>query len=127
MSDLRPCCQQALLDHYPRCSARVQGSEIASAPVTRVSSYEVCCVPRDNINARHFTIHVREVRPGLWIATDGYVCLNEAGEWATDPSGLHNRHDEATALRLAEAAAPHVTVNGHTVADALAQTESPDA
>lgn len=32
-----------------------------------------------------------------------------------------HRFDEAIALRLAKEAAPHVTVNGRTVADALAQ------
>ncbi|MEU6709936.1 hypothetical protein ABZ897_00540 [Nonomuraea sp. NPDC046802] len=126
MTELRSCCQRALLDHHSVCDARRQDPEDMPAVEVRVSAYQVCCVPRDNINSRYFTIHVKEVRPGAWIATDGFGCLTSTGEWVDDPSGLHHRHDEQTALRLARTAAPHVVVNGYTVADVLAAHSSPE-
>jgi hypothetical protein len=86
----------------------------------RVTRYEVSCVPRDNINARGYVITVDHKRDDLWAAGDGVHCLNEAGEWVVDPSGVYNRHDEKTALRLARQAAPSMTCMGYTVADALA-------
>lgn len=96
-------------------------------PEVRVTRYEVSCIPRDDVNARSFTVYVKQTSDGLWIATDNQRCLNAAGEWVVDRSGLYVRHDEQTALRLANAAAPGMTVNGWTVADALAQREAADA
>ena len=37
-ADLRPCCQQALLDHYPVCDARREDPEtgaLSPAPAVR--------------------------------------------------------------------------------------------
>jgi hypothetical protein len=96
-------------------------------PEERVTRYEVSCIPRDDINATLFTVYVKQTGDGLWIATDNKRCLNAAGEWVVDRSGLYVRHDKETALRLAKAAAPGMTVNGWTVADALTRAEAPDA
>lgn len=96
-------------------------------PEVRVTRYAVSCLPPDDVNARSFTIHVKQTTGGLWIATDNQRCLNSAGEWVVDRSGLYVRHDKETALRLAEAAAPRMTVNGCTVADVLAKQEAADA
>lgn len=96
-------------------------------PEVRVTRYEVSCIPRDDVNARSFTVYVKQTSDGLWIATDNHRCLNAAGEWVVDRSGLYVRHDKETALRLAEAAAPEMTAYGLTVADALARAEATDA
>lgn len=93
-------------------------------PSVRVVAYEVSCVPRDDVNARPFTITVRHVRDDLWIATDGFFCLNEDGVWVQDPSGVYNRHNEQTAMRLAVEAAPRMNTLGWTVSDALAARSS---
>ena len=95
-------------------------------PWVRVTRYEVSCVPRDDVDARSFVVHVRECRDGTWVVTDGLLYLSPEGLWVGDPYGQNHRYDEQTALMLATAAAPHMkTFNGYTVADALSRT-SPD-
>lgn len=93
----------------------------APKPKVRVTRYEISCLPREHVSARSYTIYVKQTSGGQWIATDNRRCLNRAGAWVVDPSGAAVRHDEQTALRLAKAAAPLMTVNGRTVADALAR------
>jgi hypothetical protein len=93
-------------------------------PEVRTTRYEVSCLPPGHVSARSYTIYVKQTSDGQWIATDNRRCLNRAGEWVVDPSGVHVRHDEQTALRLAKAAAPLMTVDGWTVADALARAEA---
>lgn len=122
--DLRECCQRSLLDHWAVCDARTEQTPAPSipAPEVRATRYEVSCVPRDDVNARAFTVHVMECWDGLWVVTDGLRYLSLEGLWVVDPYGANHRYDKQTALTLATAAAPHMkTFDGHTVADAVAQ------
>jgi hypothetical protein len=114
-------------------------------PQVRPTTYSVSCIPEDDINARHFTLKVEYRGNGLWAVTDGGSFLGRNGTWSDgyswrdgneEPATEEDfreesegqeawravyRHDLDTALRLAKEAAPHMLVNGHTVADALAR------
>lgn len=101
-------------------------------PTVRVTRYEVSCVSPGNINAPHFTITVewRGTVDGAdrWAVCHFKQCLGVDGEWSWEPSPSNrdddwktaHRFDLDTALRLAKEAAPKMTVNGRTAADALA-------
>ncbi|MFI8942696.1 hypothetical protein [Streptomyces syringium] len=94
---------------------------------TRPTRYAVSCLPDDNIDANLFEITVEYRGANRWAVTRLGSCLGADGTWARgvkeydrgDDWLAAHRFDLETALRLAEAAAPHVTVNGFTVADAL--------
>jgi hypothetical protein len=98
-------------------------------PTVRPTRYEVSCLPPDDVNAYHFTIRVEYRGRDLWAVTNGWGCLGTDGEWDHERSPSNreddwlstHRFDFDTALRLAKEAAPKVTVNGYTVADALAR------
>jgi hypothetical protein len=104
----------------------------APTPTVRPVAYEVSCLPEDDVNARHFTLKVEYRGEGRWAVTDGFGCLGADGAWTYEPSPSSreddwlatHRFDLDTALKLAKEAAPHVTVNGWTVADALARAEA---
>lgn len=90
--------------------------------------YTVSCLPEDDINGPPFGIDVEYCGGGRWAVTRLGACLGVDGEWdeGVKPYGRGDdwlnghRFDLDTALRLAREAAPNVTVNGYTVADALA-------
>ncbi|MEO3976756.1 hypothetical protein [Streptomyces sp. CAU 1734] len=97
-------------------------------PVTvRPVKYAVCALPENNINYRHYMIEVQHRGKGRWAVTQIDRCLGADGTWAEGikPYGrgeqwlADHRFDLDTALRLASEAAPHIVVNGYTVADAL--------
>lgn len=89
-------------------------------PAVKATRYDVCCLPEGDVNARHFTLRVEYRGRDRWTVTDGFLCLGKDGEWSYEsiPSEREDewleahRFDEETALR---------TVNGWTVADALAR------
>jgi hypothetical protein len=94
-------------------------------PTVQPTAYRVSLLPEDDVNHRFYVLTV-EYRQGRWAVTNGDSCLGADGTWA-DEVKPHGRGDEwlaahrfdlDTALRLAQAAAPHVTVNGRTAADA---------
>ncbi|MFI7608754.1 hypothetical protein ACIBTV_27090 [Micromonospora sp. NPDC049366] len=95
---------------------------------TRVTRYEVCGLPGDDSNSRHFTIVVEYRGEERWAVTHGRMCLGVDGTWdfESQPSERvdewldTHRFDLETALRLAAEQAPLLTVNGHTIADVLA-------
>ena len=121
-------------------------------PIVQRTEYWVSCLPEDDINASAFTLVVRYRGGGRWAvgrgSTSDVPCMNAAGEWSygvewedegVEPStdeefASYNRardewmdahrFDEETALRLAKQHAPQMTVNGWTVADALARREA---
>lgn len=93
-------------------------------PEVRVTRYEVSCLPQSHREHKNFKILVEQHRGGMWSANDGPFGLTADGRWAADPSRIDYRHTEDTALRLARAAAPHMTCNGHTVAEALQDQEA---
>lgn len=82
----------------------------------------------DHIDAESYLIHVEETAPGRWAVCRSKRCLNAAGDWdwepipgeRTDAWLAELRHDRDTALRLAVAAAPLISVNGMTAVQALA-------
>jgi hypothetical protein len=84
-------------------------------PTVQPTAYRVSLLPEDDVN-----------RQGRWAVTNGDACLGADGTWAdgVKPHGrgaswlTAHRFDLDTALRLAQAAAPKVTVNGRTAADA---------
>ncbi|MEU5945119.1 hypothetical protein ABZ793_06100 [Micromonospora sp. NPDC047465] len=97
----------------------------------RPTEYTVCALPEDDINAHSYAITVAYRGRGLWAVTRYRRCLGTDGEWDWE-SIPSEREDEwlAThrfaldeALRLAAEHAPKITVNGWTVADALAAAE----
>ena len=94
-----------------------------------VSQYTVTAVPGDydEMDADLWDITVEEARPGwdAWAVRRRKRCLSRDGSWDPEPipSGRSeafldtHRFDLETALRLAEAAAPDVTVNGMRAGD----------
>jgi hypothetical protein len=125
--------QPMTTDHpVPQQTARPQ--DIAQPPVPRVqpTEYEVCYLTEDDINSLAFTLTVRYRGEGRWAVQRGeHSCLGADGKWAQGIKEYDrgktwldaHRFDLDTALRLAKAAARAVTVNGYTVADALAMYE----
>lgn len=96
-------------------------------PTVQPTRYVVSCLPDGDINAPHFSLSVEYRGRSLWAVVRNGSCLNSAGQWSYEsiPSEredewlAEHRFDLDTALKLAKEAASHVTVNGHTVADAL--------
>jgi len=104
--------------------------EIPAAKV-RVTRYDVSCLPEDDINARAFTLTVEWRGGDRWAVMDGPFALDANGVQDYEPRSsareddwlATHRFDEQTALELARRAAQKMTVNGWTVADALAARE----
>lgn len=101
----------------------------------RTTRYTMSCLPDDDINSGLFSITVEE-RGQIdgttrWAVCRLGQCLNRRGRWdyemqpssRTDRWIAGHRFDLDTALRLAEKAAPLITVNGITVADAVARSK----
>jgi hypothetical protein len=93
--------------------------------------YTVCAVPEGNVNRYHFEIHVEWRAPESWAVVRQAFCLGTDGDWeyesipserAEEWKATH-RFPLERALELAKAAAPHVTVNGWTVAQTIAAGE----
>ncbi|MGW1059332.1 hypothetical protein [Micromonospora rubida] len=98
---------------------------------TRPTEYTVCALPEDDINAGNFQIKVAYRGRGLWAVLRHRWCLGADGEWDYE-SIPSEREDEwlaghrfqlDAALRLAAEHVLKLTVNGWTVADALAAAE----
>jgi len=96
-------------------------------PVVLVTEYTVSCLPEGHQERSDFEITVAYRSPGKWAVSRWSRCLDAKGRWDYEsiPSEredewlARHRCDLETALRLARAEAPKVTVNGYTVADAL--------
>lgn len=87
-------------------------------PVVLVTEYTVSCLPKDHHERRHFDITVEHWRGDLWRVKHAGYYLTVPGEWSPDyQKAVHADLD--TALILARAEAPKITVGGFTVADAL--------
>lgn len=96
-----------------------------------ITEYTVCALPEDDVNAGHFSITVAYRGRGLWAVLRHRFCLGADGEWDYE-STPSEREDEwlaahrfglDDALRLAAEHVTQITVNGWTVADALAGLE----
>lgn len=122
-------------------------TEQAVEAIVQATKYTVNCVPEDGIDSDVFGLTVEYRGAGRWgVFRHAHCCLGADGEWswgyswgdgnsepATDEEWTEyhrgreawldaHRFDEETALRLAREQAPLVTVNGYTVADALAMS-----
>jgi hypothetical protein len=90
------------------------------------TAYRVSLLSEGDVNFKFYVLTVEYCQEGQWAVTNGDSCLGADGTWADGvvPYGrgaawlTAHRFDLDTALRLAQAAAPHVTVNGRTAADA---------
>lgn len=98
-------------------------------PTVQPTRYVVSLFPPDDHNGALFNLAVEYRGSGLWAIVRLGYCLGADGEWSYEsiPSEREDewlashRFDLDTALKLAKEAAPHITVNGFTVADALAR------
>jgi hypothetical protein len=94
-----------------------------------VTRYTVSAIPENNINRPHLEIEVVYRGDGMWAVSRHRECLGTDGQWEWEPSPSNreddwlatHRFDLDTALQLAQEAAPHLTVNGHTVEQVLAR------
>jgi hypothetical protein len=83
-----------------------------------ITRYTVSALPADNINHKHYALHVELTRGG-WIVHDQHGGYDIDGDWAPGLAVAHKFADYEDALALAKKLAPNVTVNGYTVTDAL--------
>jgi len=116
-------------------------------PQTRITRYEVSCVPERHIDASLFTMVVEYRGAGRWAVTRSaaYHDANGNRSWGYDwengrepvtdeeraacKAGRQkwldrHRFDEQAALELARRLAPEIAYPGYTVADALAKEET---
>lgn len=101
-------------------------------PTVQPTRYVVSLFPPDDHNGACYNLAVEYRGRGLWAVVRFKQCLNARGQWSWEsiPSEredewlAEHRFDLDTALKLAKEAAPHITVNGYTVADALAMSRS---
>lgn len=109
--------------------------EAASVPEATVQAveYTVNCLPDDDIDGFVFQIRVQYRGAGRYaVIRGGDMCLGADGTWEHGVKEYDrgeawlnaHRFDLDTALRLAKEQAPLVTVNGHTVSDALKREAS---
>lgn len=96
-----------------------------NAPIVTITRYEVSVLPEDDINRSVYTINVENRGNDRWAVVRHRQCMNAKGEWSWEsiPSEredewlAEHRFNRATALELAQWAAPRVIVNGHTAAE----------
>ena len=98
-------------------------------PHVHVTQWTVSVLPLDHVEHGHFSITVEWRGSDRWAVTRFRECLDIDGVWDFEPSPL-NRADDwlethrftmDEALELAKREAPHLTVNGFTVADVLGE------
>ncbi|GAA2686281.1 hypothetical protein GCM10010400_58240 [Streptomyces aculeolatus] len=107
---------------------RAQDEAPTLPPATAFATrYEVSCLPTDHPERHLWNLGVEYRGRGLWAVVRHSQCLGADGEWSwesrpserTDEWLAGHRFSLEEALRLAEAAAPLVTLNGFTVSDVL--------
>ena len=99
------------------------------AATARATEFSINCLPDDDLDSHLFEVRVQYRGDGRYaVIRSGDMCLGADGTWdhgvkeydrGDDWLNAH-RFDLDTALRLAKEQAPLITVNGHTVNDALA-------
>lgn len=107
---------------------------IASQPIptVRPTRYEVSVLPEGDVNHHIYAITVEDRGADRWAVCWMGECLSADGTWSYEPRPSSREDDWldahrftlATALHLAEQAAPSVRVNGITAAQALARAEA---
>lgn len=101
-------------------------------PTVMAVEYTVNCLPEDDYDSFAFEVRVQYRGNGRYaVIRHGHSCLGTDGTWDQGVKEYDrgdawldaHRFDLETALRLAKEQAPLVTVNGHTVADAIAMRQ----
>lgn len=100
----------------------------APEPTVQAVEYTANCLPEDDLDSHVFEIRVQYRGNGRYAVIRMGSCLGVDGTWDQGVKEYDrgdawlddHRFDLDTALRLAKEQARLVTVNGHTVADALA-------
>ncbi|MET9222376.1 hypothetical protein ABZX65_26930 [Streptomyces sp. NPDC003300] len=113
----------------PVCVKRRARPDITVRP----TRFEVSLLPEDDINYPVFVVAVEARGRGRWAVIRHRKCLGANGEWSYEsiPSEREDewldahRFDLETAKRLAIEAAPGISVNGMTAAQAVARKETP--
>ncbi|MEV5451646.1 hypothetical protein [Streptomyces sp. NPDC052535] len=113
--------------HAVHQRARQEAPNTPQPTVTAVE-YTINCLPDDDLDSHLFEVRVQYRGAGRYaVIRGGDMCLGADGTWdhgakeydrGDDWLNAH-RFDLDTALSLAKEQAPLVTVNGHTVTDAL--------
>lgn len=93
------------------------------------TTFTVCAVPETVQDWDIFAITVDRTAPGRWAVRRRSRCLNRDGKWEHEstPSERSDdflercRFDLDTALEMAKAAAPTLSVNGYTAARAAVE------
>ncbi|WP_086565312.1 hypothetical protein [Streptomyces africanus] len=101
-------------------------------PAVQATRYAVSYFPPDDHEGALFNLSVEYRGRGLWAVVRLRSCLGSDGTWSYEsiPSEredewlAEHRFDLDTALKLAKEHAPKITVNGFTVADALAMRQN---
>ena len=96
------------------------------------TEYHVSILPETDINRHVFTILVQYRGEGRWAVTRHGSCLGTDGTWELGVKEYDrgaewlaaHRFDLEKALRLAREAAPKVTVNGCSAAEAYRQRDT---
>jgi hypothetical protein len=107
----------------PEPSAAVQQTYI------RATRFAVSCLRSGHEDEYLFSVNLEERSPGRWAVVRHGFCYDADGnaEYESIPSERADefkerfRFDLDTAHKIAQRVAPLITVNGHTVADAMAR------
>lgn len=94
--------------------------------------YEVCALPADHRDRRHYVITVENRGRDRWAVVHNGLCLAVDGEWDDEPSPSEqddqwlygHQYDFAAAMLLARDAAPNVEVNGRTATEVAQEATS---
>lgn len=114
------------MTHNPPTSQQ----DAAPKAIVQITRYEVSVLPENDINRSLFTIYVENRGDDRWAVVRFGECMNTKGEWSYElrPSErdddwlAEHRFNRATALELAQWAAPRIVVNGETAVDAYRRT-----
>jgi hypothetical protein len=114
----------------PRDRTHYQGDDCTGGHLglvkVRPTQYTVSLLPPDHIDEDLFAITVEYRGHGQWAIARRGMCLDVGGEWEFEPRPserdddwlLTHRFESATAVKLAQEAAPHVWANGRRALDA---------
>jgi hypothetical protein len=126
-----------LPDWYTAVTKRAQEeAPNAPKPAVKAVEYTVNCLPEDDYDGHLFEIRVQYRGNDRYaVIRRGNECLGADGTWDQGVKEYDrgeawlnaHRFDLDTALKLAKEQAPLVTVNGYTVADALAMQKRREA
>ncbi|MFI6986075.1 hypothetical protein ACIBSV_46985 [Embleya sp. NPDC050154] len=98
-------------------------------PSIRPTHYQVSALPAAHPACRDYALDIHwHHRTDTWSVAYADTCHapDGTGHPQVADCHIHHRYPLDRAIAIAERAAPHVTVNGRTVADALARSQEAD-